>query len=162
MSTIAPLKAFQVPSGKDRFESNQMMIWGLLPLSIKLSGSDTNGEILLFEHRNILRAGPPRHIHFHQDEWFYVIHGTFKFELGDTLFHLAAGDTLFAPRQIPHGWTHVGDIPGTLLTMVSPVGDFEKFILDTTRHATLPKEEEVAKAFTDHGMKIVGPPLDPH
>lgn len=138
-----------------------MMIWGLLPLSIKLSGRDTNGQVLLFEHKNILKVGPPRHIHFHQDEWFYVIDGTFKFEVGGQPFRLAAGDTLFAPRQIPHGWTHTGNTPGTLLTMVSPVGDFEKFILDTTRHATLPTQVEIEKAFTDHGMKVVGPPLNP-
>jgi hypothetical protein len=68
--------------------------------------------------------------------------------------------TLFAPRNVPHGWAHVGDEPGTLLTLVSPVGNFETFILDTTRHPTLPTPDEVEKAFEAHGMRVVGPPLE--
>jgi hypothetical protein len=39
------------------------------------------------------------------------------------------------------------------------VGAFETFILDTTRHATLPTPGDVEKAFAAHGMKVVGPPL---
>jgi mannose-6-phosphate isomerase-like protein (cupin superfamily) len=135
------------------------MIWGLIPLSIKLSGQDTDGQVLLFEHRDMGKGGPPRHVHFEQDEWFYVIKGEFAFEVGDQKFRLNSGDTLFAPRNVPHAWAHVSDEPGTLLTLVSPVGTFETFILDTTRHATLPTPDEVEKAFAAHGMKVVGPPL---
>jgi mannose-6-phosphate isomerase-like protein (cupin superfamily) len=149
----------QISAGKDRFKEDNLMIWGLLPLTIKLSGKDTNGEVLLFEHRNMGKGGPPRHIHFTQDEWFYVIKGEYVFEVGDDKYQLTSGDTLFAPRNITHGWANVGDEPGTLLTMVSPVGDFETFILDTTKHAELPSPEEIEKAFADHGMKVVGPPL---
>jgi len=113
----------------------------------------------LFEHRDMGKGGPPRHVHFEQDEWFYVIKGEFAFEVGDQKFRLNSGDTLFAPRNVPHAWAHVSDEPGTLLTLVSPVGTFETFILDTTRHATLPTPDEVEKAFAAHGMKVVGPPL---
>lgn len=152
-------KQVRVLAGKDRFGGDNLMIWGLLPLSIKLSGRDTNGQLLMFEHNNIRKGGPPRHVHFDQDEWFYVIKGQFAFEVGDQAYQLKAGDTLFAPRGIAHGWTHVGDEPGTLLTLVSPVGKFETFILDTTRHASLPAPEQIAKAFADHDMQVMGPPL---
>lgn len=147
-------------AGKDRFNENEMMIWGLLPLSIKLSGKDTGGELLVFEHNGIRKGGPPRHVHFAQDEWFYVVAGEFAFEIGDRRFRLRAGETMFAPRNLPHGWACVGAEPGTLLTTVSPVGAFEDFILDTTKHPTLPSPEEVEKAFASHGMKVVGPPLE--
>ena len=154
-------EAVHVSAGKDRFNENEMMIWGLLPLSIKLSGKDTGGELLAFEHNGIRKGGPPRHVHFAQDEWFYVIAGEFAFEIGDRKFRLRAGDTLFAPRNVPHGWACVGgEEPGTLLTTVSPAGTFEDFILDTTKHPTLPSPEEVEKAFASHGMKVVGPPLE--
>ena len=160
MNTDALSKSVPVLAGKDRFEENDLMIWGLLPLSIKLSGKDTGGELLVFEHANMGKGGPPRHVHYDQDEWFYVIKGEFAFEVGDQTFRLQPGDTLFAPRRVPHGWAHISDEPGTLLTTVSPVGAFETFILDTTRHANLPAREEVEKAFADHGMKVVGPPLE--
>ena len=149
-----------VSAGKDRFNENEMMIWGLLPLSIKLSAKDTGGELLVFEHNGIRKGGPPRHIHFAQDEWLYVIAGEFAFEVGDTKVRLGPGETLFAPRNVPHGWACVGAEPGTLLTTVSPAGTFETFILDTTKHPTLPSPEEVEKAFASHGMKVVGPPLE--
>ena len=38
-------------------------------------------------------------------------------------------------------------------------GTFEDFILDTTKHSTLPSHEEVERAFAQHDMRLVGPPL---
>ena len=149
----------QIPAGHDRFGDNELKIWGQLPLSIKLSAQDTNGAYLAFEHRDMRGGGPPRHVHFDQDEWFYVVKGEFAFEVGDKQYRLGQGESLFAPRKIQHGWAHLGEQPGTLITIVSPVGSFENFILDTTRHASLPSHEEVEKAFADHGMKLLGPPL---
>jgi mannose-6-phosphate isomerase-like protein (cupin superfamily) len=152
-------KAMPVAAGQDGVEQPPSLIWGLIPLSIKLSGQDTGGNVLLFEHPDMGKGGPPRHVHLDQDEWFYVVKGEFVFEVGDETHRLHTGDTLFAPRNVPHGWARVGEEPGTLLTMVTPVGAFETFILGTTRHSTLPSPEEVEKAFAAHGMKVVGPPI---
>lgn len=153
-------KAIHVPAGTDRFKNNGAQIWGLLPLADKLSSQDTGGQIYIFEHRDQGKGGPPRHVHFDQDEWFYVVKGRYAFEIGDERFCLTAGDTLFAPRQVPHGWACISDEPGTLLTLVSPVGQFEKFLHETTEHRDLPSQEQIERAFADHGMKVVGPPLE--
>jgi mannose-6-phosphate isomerase-like protein (cupin superfamily) len=155
MQTAVPVRA-----GQDQFDDNGRMIWGLIPLSIKLSGKDTGGEVLMFEHRDMGKGGPPRHIHLDQDEWFYVVKGSFLFEVDGRMHRLGAGDTLFAPRNIPHGWAHVGEGPGTLLTMVSPVGAFEDFIIGTTLSPTLPSPAEVERAMADHNLMLVGPPLE--
>ena len=149
-----------VSAGNDRFKKNELKIWGLLPLSITLSAKDTGGELLVFEHNGIQKGGPPRHVHYAQDEWFYVIEGEFVFEVGDRRLRLGPGETLFAPRNVPHGWAHAGAQQGTLLTTVSPAGTFETFILETTTQPTLPSPKEVEKAFASHGMKVVGPPID--
>src|SRR4028118_2402328 len=97
-----------VRAGEDRFGGggNPRMIWGLLPLATKLSGKDTGGGMFIFEHRDMRGGGPPRHVHHNQDEWFYVIRGEFMVEVGDERLRLAAGDSLFAPRQVPHAWAH--------------------------------------------------------
>ncbi len=150
---------FHVPSGQDRFDQNGLMIWGQLPLSIKVSAGDTGGAFLAFEHRDMRGGGPPRHVHHDQDEWFYVLKGEFAFEIGDQQFRLGPGDSLFAPRKIRHGWAHVGEQPGTLLTIVTPAGSFEEFILETARHPALPPMAEIEKAFTENGMTVLGPPL---
>src|SRR5262249_15456364 len=105
------------------------------------------------------KGGPPRHVHHDQDEFFYVRAGEFVMEVGELKFRLKPGDTLFAPRRVPHAWAHVSDGRGTLLTIVSPAGTFGQFILETTRHEKLPSPEDVAKAFAAHEMTVVGPPL---
>lgn len=136
------------------------MIWGLMPLAIKLSSDDTGGELLVFQHANMARGGPPRHVHHAQDEWFYVVAGEFIAEIGNERFTMRAGDSLFAPRQVPHAWAHVG-LPGTgtLITTVSPAGTFERFIRDTTLLPTQPSEQDMARTFQEHNMTVLGPPL---
>lgn len=151
--------AIPLPAGKDRFQQDDARIWGLIPLNIKLSTADSQGGPMLFEHRKMPKGGPPRHIHFEQDEWFYVVEGEFAFEIGDQKFRLTAGGSVFAPRMIPHAWACVSDTPGTMLTMVSPAGTFETFIRDTTKHGCLPPPEEIARALEAHNMQVLGPPL---
>jgi mannose-6-phosphate isomerase-like protein (cupin superfamily) len=152
-------EGFAVRAGEDRFQENRMSIWGLIPLSTKLSSKDTDGQLFIFEHRDMGKGGPPRHVHHEQDEWFYVVKGEFAIEVGEERFRMKPGDSLFAPRNVPHAWAHVSDGPGTLITIVSPVGTFEDFLRDTTRHATVPDPAEVAQTFARHGMTVVGPPL---
>ena len=151
-------KAVYVPNGKNRFEQ-ELMIWGVIPLQIKVSGKDNGGTLFLFEHKNMSKGGPPRHFHFEQDEWFYAMEGEFAFEVGDEKFTLRPGDCLFAPRRIPHVWAYLGDNPGTLLLAVQPAGSLEEFFMKSCEMKNLPTPQEAEKLFAAHGMKVVGPPL---
>jgi quercetin dioxygenase-like cupin family protein len=135
-----------------------LMIWGRIPLVPKVSSRATNGALYAFEHTDMAKGGPPRHVHHEQDEWFYVVEGEFIMEVGDQRHHLKRGDSLFAPRKIPHAWACSSD-RGSLLTTVSPAGTFETFLMETTEHATLPSPEEIAAAFEAHEMTVLGPPL---
>jgi mannose-6-phosphate isomerase-like protein (cupin superfamily) len=132
----------------------------MLPLATKLSSTDTAGTLFIFEHRNLAKGGPPRHVHHDLDEWFYVVAGEFAIEVGDEKFRLKPGDTLFAPRKIPHAWAAVGPTPGTLLTIATPAGTFETFLDETTETDSVPTPADLDAAFAAHGMKVVGPPLD--
>lgn len=154
-----PDKAVYVPNGKNRFQE-ELMIWGVIPLQIKVSAKDTDGSFFLFEHAKMGKGGPPRHFHYEQDEWFYVIEGEFAFEVGHEKFRLLPGDSLFAPRMIPHVWAYVGDKPGTLLLAVQPAGTLEEFFMKSCDMPRPPTPEEAEKLFAAHGMKVVGPPLD--
>ena len=153
-------KCIRVAAGCDRHKQDNAMIWGLIPLAIKLSSSDTAGELLVFMHHNMGKGGPPKHVHHAQDEWFYVVAGEFAAEVGEEKFVMRPGDSLFAPRKVPHAWAHIG-VPGTgtLITTVTPAGTFEQFIRETTLHPTLPSAEDIAKTFEAHNMTVVGPPL---
>jgi mannose-6-phosphate isomerase-like protein (cupin superfamily) len=152
-------RALYVPNGTNRFEE-ELMIWGVIPLQIKVSSRDVAGSFFVFEHADMGRGGPPRHFHYEQDEWFYARKGEFAFEVGDEQFTLRSGDSLFAPRMIPHAWAHVGDEPGTLLLAVQPAGSLEAFFMENCEMDRPPTIEEAERSFAAHGMKVVGPPLD--
>lgn len=151
-------KAVYVPKGKNRFQED-LMIWGVIPLQIKVSGKDTDGSVFVFEHAKMSKGGPPRHYHYEQDEWFYALEGEFAFEVGDEKFVLQPGDSLFAPRMIPHVWAYVGDRPGTLLLAVQPAESLEEFFMKSCRMTQPPTPQEAEQLFAAHGMKVVGPPL---
>jgi mannose-6-phosphate isomerase-like protein (cupin superfamily) len=151
-------KAVFVANGKNRFQQ-ELMIWGLIPLQIKVSGKDTDGSLFVFEHVNMSKGGPPRHFHYEQDEWFYAMEGEFHFEVGDEKFVLQPGDSLFAPRMVPHVWAYAGDKPGTLLLAVQPAGSLEEFFMKSCEMKNPPTPEEAEESFAAHGMKVVGPPL---
>lgn len=152
-------KAVYVPNGKNRFQE-ELVIWGIIPLQIKVSGNDTDGSLFVFEHAKMGKGGPPRHFHYEQDEWFYAMEGEFAFEVGDEKFMLRPGDSLFAPRMIPHVWAYVGDKPGTLLLAVQPAGSLEAFFMKSCGMTRPPTPEEADQLFAAHGMKVVGPPLN--
>jgi len=135
------------------------MIWGVIPLQIKVPTKDTAGALFVFEHADMGKGGPPRHFHYEQDEWFYAMKGEFAFEVGDERFTLRPGDSLFAPRMVPHVWAYVGDEPGTLLLAVQPAGSMEAFFLQSSKMTRPPMPEEADQQFAAHGMKVVGPPL---
>lgn len=152
-------RAIYVPNGRNRFEE-KLLIWGVIPLQIKVSSKDTAGNLFVFEHADMGKGGPPRHFHYEQDEWFYATKGEFRFEVGDERFTLRPGDSLFAPRMVPHAWAYVGDTPGTLLLAVQPAGSLEGFFMENCTMKRPPTPEEAERSFAAHGMKVVGPPLE--
>lgn len=154
-----PGRALYVPEGRNAFEE-ELMIWGVIPLQIKVPTKDTAGALFVFEHADMGRGGPPRHFHYEQDEWFHAVKGEFAFEVGDERFTLRPGDSLFAPRMVPHVWAYVGDEPGTLLLAVQPAGSLESFFLQSCEMTRPPTPEEADRQFAAHGMKVVGPPLN--
>ena len=152
-------RALYVPQGRNAFEET-LMIWGVIPLQIKVPSKDTAGALFVFEHADMSKGGPPRHFHYEQDEWFYAMKGEFAFEVGDERFTLRPGDSLFAPRRVPHVWAYTGNEPGTLLLAVQPAGSLEAFFLQSSKMTRPPMPEEAEQQFAAHGMKVVGPPLN--
>ena len=147
-----------VPAGKDRLKE-ELKIWGLVSLQVKISTEDSKGALFVFEHPNLKKGGPPRHVHPVQDEWFYPIKGEFAVEIGGEHFRLKPGDSLFAPRNVPHTWAAVGDGPNTILLAIQPAGSMEAFFREGAKLKEPPAPEEVARWFAAHGMEVLGPPL---
>src|SRR5271166_3822452 len=100
-------KAALVPEGEDRQGEHHNI--GISTTDFKVLTQDSSGALFLFEHTNHKKGGPPRHLHHNEDEWFYVLEGAYIVEVGSDRFHLKAGDSILAPRELPHAWAFAGE-----------------------------------------------------
>ena len=98
-------------------------------LDFKVLTKDTQAGLFLMEHRNVPQGGLVRHLHYAQEEWFYFIEGNkLVIEVGDERFTLRPGDSILAPRKVPHAWAYVGEKPGLMLVGFRPAGQMEDFL----------------------------------
>src|SRR5438874_3725994 len=152
---------FSVGAGKDRFDEHIKL--GGEPNDCKVSAQDTDGAMCVFEFTGM--GGGPRHLHHDQDEWIYVIEGECDFELGDKRFRVGAGESVFIPRKVPHGWACVSGKPGKIINVYQPAGKMEEFFRELGKYNGKPYVHEVLsidefrRLFYDHGMDVLGPPL---
>ena len=158
--TMRTEKGFKVTSGEARFGVHYKMKGVTLnTLDIKISGKDTENDIAVFEQTGLTpNGGPPLHIHPNQDEWFYVIEGEYIFQVGEEKYSMKAGDTIFLPRKVAHAFIQLTE-KGKMIVSYFPAGKMEDFFALTDKWISPPTKEEIAKAFADHDMQIVGPPL---
>jgi oxalate decarboxylase/phosphoglucose isomerase-like protein (cupin superfamily) len=112
------------------------------------------------------KSGGPRHLHYDQNEWIYILEGEYALEMGEKRFHLGPGESVFIPRKISHAWACVSESPGKVLNVFQPAGKMEEFFREIARHGEAPPIHEVLslqklhQLFHDHGMDLVGPPLE--
>jgi quercetin dioxygenase-like cupin family protein len=147
--------AIRVEHGTDRFRENSRLAGGY-KVSYKVSTQDTNGALFVLEQSITRKGGPPLHLHYSQDEWFYVLEGEYIAQVGKERFRLKPGDSLFGPRNIPHAWAYNSEIPGRLLIGFQPAGKMEDFFNELSKVADFKRDPQM---FRDHGVEIVGPPL---
>lgn len=152
------LRGVRVSADQDR-SGQRRKVFGALPIDVKVAAADTGGGLLLIEQVDDVKGGPPKHVHPRQDEWFYVLDSTYVAQIGDETFELGPGDSLLAPRGVPHVWAHTGDGVGRMLIGFSPAGEMEAFFAEATKLAGVPTGPELARLFSAHGMEVLGPPL---
>ena len=143
-----------VAANQDRFGEERGL--GISTIQFKVTSTNENG-VLIIENRFRAPGGPARHLHFHQDEWFYIVRGEFAFEVGTEQFRLRPGDSLLAPRKVPHVWAYTGGTDGSILITFLPAGKMEAFFREVTKaNAMPPQDPELWRA---HDMQLLGPPL---
>ena len=152
-------KGFLVGSGKDRFDKSINLMEGDTFFT-KVSTKDTDGDMYVFESTRMKEGGPSYHLHFDQDEWWYVLSGNFLIKVGEKIYEAKAGDSVFGPRQVPHSFAKVGEGEGKLLMFFQPAGKMEEMFRKISEGVTKNfSEEEQEKFRTEHGIKRVGPPI---
>jgi quercetin dioxygenase-like cupin family protein len=151
---------FKVNSGEARYGTHYNMKGVTLNvLDIKISSKDTDGDLAVFEQKGFTpKGGPPLHIHLYQDEFFYIIEGEYLFQVADAKYQMKAGDTIFLPRNVPHAFVQLTE-KGKVIVSYMPAGKMEEFFKTTDAWTSPPTLKEIEKAFEDHDMKVLGPPL---
>jgi mannose-6-phosphate isomerase-like protein (cupin superfamily) len=96
-------------------------------MQIHLWGAQTGDEFSL-----IGAAMPPGgdgglHMHTREDESVHLLEGCLDVTIGEQAFTLQAGQTYFAPRNIPHRLRNIGNVPARALLINTP-GGFDRFV----------------------------------
>ncbi|MDF7814872.1 cupin domain-containing protein [Hymenobacter sp. YC55] len=71
---------------------------------VLVTPQQTDNNFSLLELTLPRGAEPPRHVHTHEDETFYLLEGEITFHIGADTVVAQAGDTVFAPRKVPHNF----------------------------------------------------------
>jgi len=143
-----------VATSEDQFGEHRGL--GLSVVTFKVTPKDSNG-IFIIENTFHEKGGPAKHLHYNQDEWFYAVEGEFLLEVGQEQFRLQPGDSVLAPRKIPHVWAYTGSNRGRMLIAFMPAGKMESFFREVTQANAMPPQDP--ELWRSHGMELLGPPL---
>lgn len=99
----------------------EVMELGGVRLRVLEDGSTTDHrlgvvEMTIAPHSN----GPQQHRHSLHDEGFYIVSGTVRFTVGDTVYDAKAGAMAMVPPGVPHTFGNPGDEPAVVLSTVTP------------------------------------------
>jgi quercetin dioxygenase-like cupin family protein len=88
-----------------RFPALENSTWykGIL-VSQLAGGSDTGGAFDLVESKMKKGTEPPPHIHDREDELFYILAGEIRVFADGQVFTMAAGESVFLPKKMPHAY----------------------------------------------------------
>jgi quercetin dioxygenase-like cupin family protein len=100
--------------GQDRVE------WNVLGHRYFLKAESEN--CFCFETLDPPGTFVPLHVHPRQDEFIYLLEGTFDLQLGEAKVQAKPGDLVRMPMGIPHAVYNNGKAPSRALVWVSPAG----------------------------------------
>ena len=77
------------------------------------------------------------------------------------MFNLKPGESLFAPRTIPHAFANISEGEARILVLLQPAGTIETFFKEASKLNRSDANFPVAsrELQRQHGMEVVGPPL---
>ncbi|GAB3852146.1 hypothetical protein GCM10028822_19530 [Hymenobacter terrigena] len=127
-------------------------------LYLKVGGKDTDGQLAVFDGEYRRHDGPPLHVHYQQDEEFYITEGEFLVQVGDEKFTLKAGDLIFLPRNIPHTFVTLSET-GKMAFMTHPSGTIEMLFKQLAALPPTANLDDAQKIHLAHQLRIVGPRL---
>jgi quercetin dioxygenase-like cupin family protein len=143
--------------------------WAMGGLFERLVGvGDTAGELEASLVTQPPGTASPLHVHTGEAEAWYLLEGTLTYVAGPRTFHLAAGDFIYLPRDVPHAFRVTGStpvrflglaLPGRLMELYDEVGvpAAEHRLPDGgVTSADVARWVELAPRY---GIRVMGPPI---
>ncbi len=129
---------------------------------VKASAADTGGQYTLLDVTMPANAAAPLHVHYTEDEGFYVLEGLVTVHVGDESATLSAGQHAFGPREIPHRFD-VGPDGAHMLWVLTP-GGFEELVEEASVPAAAPTlppadilpPDNIGEIVRRHGNELLG------
>lgn len=143
-------------------------LWSVGALMIiKADAEATGGAFGLVDHLAAPGYETPYHVHHAEDEFFYVLEGQIECHSGkggEQVVRAGPNDTVFLPRDVPHGFRVVSDEPCRMLIGLTP-GGFEGFFKQAGEPARAveppapadPDVEALVALGSDYKLDILGP-----
>lgn len=126
-----------------RAKEGEAIWWFGALAEIKATAADTGGLMTILEMTEPPGIEVPLHVHYREDEAFWILEGDATITVGDTTVECHAGDYAFGPRGVPHRYT-VGENGCRMLFILTP-GGFEGLVREMGEPAgarTLPPPAE--------------------
>ncbi len=86
-----------------------------LDMKVLLTTEATGGAISVLMAWHKPGEGPPDHVHFSQEETFFIVEGTYELTIGDQTATAGPGTLVFIPRNVMHRFKNVGDTTACML-----------------------------------------------
>ena len=130
-------------------------------MSIKAGAAETGGEYTLLEVTFPPDFAAPLHVHYDEDEGFYVLEGSATIYVGDEVVELGPGEHAFGPRDIPHRFV-IGPEGARMIWVLTP-GGFEDFVEAASVPAAAPTlppadvlpPDDIADIVRRYGMELL-------
>ena len=116
----------------------------------------TGGRYTVLEQVTPPGWGPPRHIHSHEDEIFYILEGSYDLHVGDEHRTVSAGASAVLSRNVPHGFRNVASTPGRLLCVIVP-GGLEEYFLAVAKCSPPPNPAQRVELARPFGLTLLPP-----
>src|ERR1700743_648351 len=96
-------------------------------MKVLLSSEATGGAISVLIASHKPGEGPPDHVHFSQDEMFFILGGTYELTIDGETSTVGAGAIVFIPRNVMHRFKNVGETTAYMLDWTLPGGQDRYF-----------------------------------
>jgi quercetin dioxygenase-like cupin family protein len=120
--------------------------------SVLATAETTGGELTVLDQVMPKRSGPPPHVHERLHEYFYILDGVIRFQIGTEVKTASAGSLVSVPRNTVHGFAVASDT-ARVLNLYTPAGFTEQitFMGTLATELRLPRDGEQVPPSEERG-----------